>query len=603
MPLAISNYSQINGVRGVAGNNGANATSTTVVGENGGNGTAAKSALSTFSGQTLLGDAGRDVVQIGRTAEGAAGGSGGIGGNGSSAPGFTTTVNRPTENYFQQDFFAGGTGAGGNGGNGGAGGAATARINNVTLDLGGTPAGFADQVNLNTTARGNDGGHGGAGGTGGYSVGRWFSVSTTTDSFPGGASTTINNRWGVNGGEGGLAGLAGAGGRGQALITDVDVTGSLLSLTIGAAASGGTGGAGGRGGYGGLGGGPGLSQNASNGGRGGDATAQVSGLDVTATAGLMLNLVLTATGGQGGFGAHGAQASQGYESIRETINGETTGMDTTTYGNATNAGRGGAGGAAKAAVVGSTFTGSDAVDSVSIDLRATGGTGRDGGSGGNAVASSGGESNGIISTVVGTSAGANGATGKHGNANAVIQNTLIDLGGGDDSLTLAFYLTGQGKRTITTSGNDFRGGTGTDTLSVWTGNDGKIGITVDTHLGTLKIGGGTGSLISGFESFRGTLGNDRFIDGAGSHRYEGRGGVDSFVFTAGRAGNDTIAGFDANDRITLTGFGAALDSYAEVLAAASNVSGGVRIVTGVDSSVLLAGMTVAQLQADDFLFA
>jgi hypothetical protein len=199
--------------------------------------------------------------------------------------------------------------------------------------------------------------------------------------------------------------------------------------------------------------------------------------------------------------------------------------------------------------------------------------------------------------------GQDGAAGRHGNAVTEIRNVTIDLAGGNDILTLSFFSQGPGKNSITTSGNVFAGGTGIDELRLWTGNGGTIGATVDTHAGTLKIGGGIGSLISGFERFLGTGANDRFVDGAGNHTYDGRGGVDSFVFTAGRAGADTVAGFDANDRITLSGFGPALDSFADVLAAASDVSGGVRIVTGAGSSVLIAGATEAQLQADDFLFS
>jgi hypothetical protein len=89
---------------------------------------------------------------------------------------------------------------------------------------------------------------------------------------------------------------------------------------------------------------------------------------------------------------------------------------------------------------------------------------------------------------------------------------------------------------------------------------------------------------------RGGPGKDRFLDGAGNQ-------------TCQRfAGADRIDAFAAADVIRLRGFGAAPDSLAEVLAAATDTGAGVLIQTSATSSILIAGVLVAALVADDFVF-
>jgi hypothetical protein len=59
----------------------------------------------------------------------------------------------------------------------------------------------------------------------------------------------------------------------------------------------------------------------------------------------------------------------------------------------------------------------------------------------------------------------------------------------------------------------------------------------------------------------------------------------------------------AADVIRLAGFGPTLDSFADVLAATTATAQGALIQTSATSSVLLVGLTVASLQADDFPFS
>jgi hypothetical protein len=126
---------------------------------------------------------------------------------------------------------------------------------------------------------------------------------------------------------------------------------------------------------------------------------------------------------------------------------------------------------------------------------------------------------------------------------------------------------------------------------------------VNVGAGTLRLGTGTGSVFSGFEAFGGTSGADRFIDGALGQTYAGGFGADTFLFSSGLAGADRITDFQAVDVIRLKGFGTGLDSFADVLSHTTDVLGsGALIQTGLGSSILLVGVTVAQLQTDDFAF-
>ncbi|MEP1353825.1 MAG: hypothetical protein ABJX32_02940 [Tateyamaria sp.] len=81
-------------------------------------------------------------------------------------------------------------------------------------------------------------------------------------------------------------------------------------------------------------------------------------------------------------------------------------------------------------------------------------------------------------------------------------------------------------------------------------------------------------------------------------------GADIRRFDRLRHGNDTIEGFEVTNGFELMDFSnfAALDSVDTVLASAQQNGADVLITTGVESSILLIGVTLADLGADDFVF-
>ncbi len=101
----------------------------------------------------------------------------------------------------------------------------------------------------------------------------------------------------------------------------------------------------------------------------------------------------------------------------------------------------------------------------------------------------------------------------------------------------------------------------------------------------------------------GAKGNDYLVGGAGDDTMTGGEGHDVFEFS-GLSGNDTISDFAAGagrtDRIWFTDSG--LADFADVLAHARDSAGGVVIDINGQGSITLAGVTVAALTADDFLF-
>lgn len=114
------------------------------------------------------------------------------------------------------------------------------------------------------------------------------------------------------------------------------------------------------------------------------------------------------------------------------------------------------------------------------------------------------------------------------------------------------------------------------------------------------------------ENANGGAGNDTLIgnefanvlDGqAGTDILTGGAGNDTFVFMNG-SGSDTITDFQAgagtDDVLNLQAFG--FESLSEVTAAATVVSGGIRIALDGDDSLTLLGVQIGNLHADDFDF-
>jgi len=175
---------------------------------------------------------------------------------------------------------------------------------------------------------------------------------------------------------------------------------------------------------------------------------------------------------------------------------------------------------------------------------------------------------------------------------AGLGNDSADGGEGDDFIR-------------TSNGNDtLLGGVGIDTLGAGSGADlmrggddadlllgsnGKDRLYGDNGDDTILGGGGRDTITGG-------LGDDRLV--GGSHN-------DRFTFTPGTGADlivDFVAGAGSDDVIGLIGWGAAFDSFTDVMNAASQVGGDVVINLGGGDSITLQDVTLASLHADDFAF-
>ncbi len=133
--------------------------------------------------------------------------------------------------------------------------------------------------------------------------------------------------------------------------------------------------------------------------------------------------------------------------------------------------------------------------------------------------------------------------------------------------------------------NTLSGRQGDDFLYGAQGNDTLLGGQGNDHL----FGG------QGNDTLNGALGNDYLAGGLGN---------DTFVFS-GSFGADTIADFTAGsglgDVISLS-LGSAFDTFAEVMAVATNILGGTLFNFGSGNTITVSGVTTASFVADDFLF-
>jgi hypothetical protein len=605
MPLNIRTGTTFSGGAGANGDPGATPTQPggSVAGGNGQSGRSGQSAVAETLNRTFTGDPGNDLVLTLHDLRGGLGGSGGRGGNGSAADtdfiqiiGVTSVLNQTT---------AIGAGNAGRGGNGADGGTARGTFDTLVFNLGGAAVGGQNTVILSVLGVGGDGGAGAPSGFAGggatafrndRQVGTGGNLFTETDLIVGSAS----------GGQA-PAGRGGWGGAGIAAFNDLTFRGGPTEITIDGDVTGGNGGRSGSVGLGAPGGT--LAPDAPSGwtgGRGGAALAEAENLTIRATGALELNVFLTATGGDGGQGGAGGLATYNQQVTQITLNGEGTRSDATVYGRAGNGGNGGAGGRAEAAMTDARITGSGQDDRIDIRLAADGGTGGLGGRGGEGAADFAEVVNGppitSTTTVTGTPDGTNGRTGWAGASVVTFAGNNISLGDGRDTLALRLTLADDGPQTLTLAANTLRGGQGFDTFVFGFGRSGSDpDMTVNAGTEVLRIAGVEVGRITEFERFDGGGGNDRFLDGAGAQTYAGQGGTDRYVFFAGQAGADRV-NFAANDVVELRGFGPALNSFADVRAAATQVAGGTRIETSANSSVLLVGTQIGTLRADDFIF-
>ncbi|WP_425410207.1 calcium-binding protein [Hyphococcus sp.] len=186
------------------------------------------------------------------------------------------------------------------------------------------------------------------------------------------------------------------------------------------------------------------------------------------------------------------------------------------------------------------------------------------------------------------------------------------LVGGDGADTLQ----GFGSHDSLYGGNnddDLRGGFGRDLLGGASGDDVMRGFEGDDRL---FGGGGADTLVGnddndsltgggGVDRLRGDAGDDTLNGRFGADSVTGGAGDDLFQFRDGH-GNDTYddftAGAGTDDVIQLVAFGAAFDTFAEVIAAASDNGNHTTIDFGGGDSIVLLNVTVADLHEDDFIF-
>lgn len=604
VPLTINDNETLFGTRGRSGTTGDSAPPALQHGEGGSNGRPGQAAEVSRTGQGFAGDAGDDFVFITLAAEGGSGGVGGNGGWGNFASNSVRSESGPTWDSTFNSY--GGNGNGGNGGRGAGGAAGGAILSQLVFDMLGVPGG-SDVVALTLQGVGGSGGGGGQGGFGRPSSG----VGTTVEQIgvPGNYYTVYTETTGAPGGISGLSGDGGRSARGLVAFDELTFSGGTLSLSLRGLAAGGDGAPGGSSFSHAAGGTVADGHHGGDGSAAGAAQARVANLIVTATGELDIDVTIAAAGGRGGPGGWGSDpvARESFNSI--LTNGVGTSALNHEYARAGNGGDGGAGGAAVAAFTGAAITGTAQADWVRIDLRATGGEGGTGGRGGRGVDDSivvTGDPGRVLytTTVNGTSAGDDGTDGIAGASTVRLTDNIIGLGDGDDQLSLLLLADGSGARTITVARNLLDGGQGIDTLSI--GNffsEGQPDVTFNVFAGTFRVGAVGSNAMAGFEEFVGGRGDDHFIDGAGNQGYRGSFGADRFEFVRGRDGNDTVWGFDRfEDTVVLRGFGAPLNDFADVLAAATQTQAGVRIQTSPTSTVLLAGVQRAELEANDFLF-
>ena len=168
--------------------------------------------------------------------------------------------------------------------------------------------------------------------------------------------------------------------------------------------------------------------------------------------------------------------------------------------------------------------------------------------------------------------------------------------------------------------DDLRGANGADVLNGGAGFDTAVyfdsatGVFLNLQTGAANNGTATGDTLFNIENLFGSFQGDRLIGSQFQNTIEGWNGADTvtggagddtFIFSLGDD-HDTITDFAAgaatDDVINLQGFGTAFDSFAEVLAAASDNGVDATIDFGGGDIITLQGVTVAQLDASDFTF-
>ncbi|WDI32469.1 calcium-binding protein [Hyphococcus flavus] len=177
------------------------------------------------------------------------------------------------------------------------------------------------------------------------------------------------------------------------------------------------------------------------------------------------------------------------------------------------------------------------------------------------------------------------------------------LSGGDS----ADFLSGGVNNDILDGGagnDELAGGANNDSIDGGAGNDTIFGAKrVDT------LNGGDGNdLVSGAadnDFIDGGNGNDTLFGGGQNDLITGGAGNDTFLYNAGNdidVITDFVAGAGTEDVIELSNFGANFDTFAEVMAAASDDGTDTTIDFGSGDRIVLYDVVVADLHQNDFVF-
>ncbi len=231
-------------------------------------------------------------------------------------------------------------------------------------------------------------------------------------------------------------------------------------------------------------------------------------------------------------------------------------------------------------------------------------------------------------------AGNNSIFGNDGNdsLDGWVGNDRLYGGNGDDTINGGQgvdFLYGQNGNDILSGGseNDFfygsaggdtmDGGTGTDTVSYLPSSAGVM-VNLQTGGSGGDASGDTYTNIervfgSGFDdTIYGSDGNDVLFGhggadilggGLGNDYLSGGAGNDEYVYDTTSGGADTIAGFGSNELIYILGGDADFDTFAEIIAAASNVGANVSFDFGGGNTLTLLGKQITDLDAADFDFS
>ncbi|MEZ5983449.1 MAG: Ig-like domain-containing protein [Parvularculaceae bacterium] len=185
------------------------------------------------------------------------------------------------------------------------------------------------------------------------------------------------------------------------------------------------------------------------------------------------------------------------------------------------------------------------------------------------------------------------------------------LGGDGDDLLFGF-----GSHDTLSGGNgddDLRGNEGKDLLNGSSGNDVLRGSIGDDRL---FGGGGSDTLLGnddndsligggGSDRLKGDAGDDTLVGSYGSDTVTGGAGDDEFYFRKTHSADvfdDFTAGAGTDDYIRLVAFGTTFDTFAEVIAAASDNGTDTTIDFGGGDTITLLNVLVGDLHEDDFIF-